>query len=45
MACFRLSTFAGLGTMGGSLLEAKILVETGGGQGSIELPVAKVTAQ
>jgi hypothetical protein len=34
---------AGL-TMGG-LLEAKILVETGGGQGSIEFPYAKVTAQ
>lgn len=29
----------------GGLLEAKILVETGGGQGSIEFPVAKVTAQ
>ena len=35
---------AGL-AMGGGLLEAKILVETGGGQGSIEFPVAKVTAQ
>ena len=35
---------AGL-AMGGTLLEAKILVETGGGQGSIEFPVAKVTAQ
>jgi hypothetical protein len=34
---------AGL-TLGG-LLEAKILVETGGGTGSIEFPVAKVTAQ
>jgi hypothetical protein len=31
--------------MGGGLLEAKILAETGGGQGSIEFPVAKVTAQ
>jgi endo-1,4-beta-xylanase len=29
----------------GGLLEAKILVETGGGSGSIEFPVAKVTAQ
>lgn len=29
----------------GGLLEAKILVETGGGQGSIEFPVANVTAQ
>ncbi len=29
----------------GGLLEAKILVETGGGQGSIDFPVAKVTAQ
>jgi endo-1,4-beta-xylanase len=35
---------AGL-AMTGSLLEAKILVETGGGQGSIDFPVAKVTAQ
>jgi endo-1,4-beta-xylanase len=35
---------AGL-AMGGSLLEAKILVETGGGTGSIDFPVAKVTAQ
>jgi hypothetical protein len=31
--------------MGGALLEAKILVETGGGTGSIDFPVAKVTAQ
>ena len=29
----------------GGLLEAKILVETGGGTGSIEFPVAKVTAE
>ena len=29
----------------GGLLEAKILVETGGGQGSIDFAVAKVTAQ
>jgi endo-1,4-beta-xylanase len=29
----------------GGLLEAKILVETGGGSGSIDFPVAKVTAQ
>jgi hypothetical protein len=29
----------------GGLLEAKILVETGGGTGSIDFPVAKVTAQ
>lgn len=29
----------------GGLLEAKILVETGGGTGDIEFPVAKVTAQ
>ena len=35
---------AGL-AMGGALLEAKILVETGGGTGSIDFPVAKVTAQ
>jgi hypothetical protein len=35
---------AGL-NMAGNLLEAKILVETGGGQGSIDFPVAKVTAQ
>ena len=35
---------AGL-AMGGGLLEAKILVETGGGTGSIEFPVAKVTAE
>jgi hypothetical protein len=27
----------------GGLLEAKILVETGGGNGSIEFPVATVT--
>jgi hypothetical protein len=40
---FKAWTDAGL-QMGG-LLEAKILVETGGGQGSIEFPVAKVTAQ
>jgi endo-1,4-beta-xylanase len=31
--------------MAGSLLEAKILVETGGGTGSIDFPVAKVTAE
>jgi len=35
---------AGL-AMGGALREAKILVETGGGQGSIDFPVAKVTAE
>jgi hypothetical protein len=29
----------------GGLLEAKILVETGGGTGSIDFPVAKVTAE
>jgi hypothetical protein len=29
----------------GNMLEAKILVETGGGAGSIEFPVANVTAQ
>jgi hypothetical protein len=29
----------------GGLLEAKILVETGGGNGSIDFPVAKVTAE
>lgn len=40
---FKAWTDAGL-QMGG-LLEAKILVETGGGQGSIDFPVAKVTAQ
>ncbi len=32
-------------TMGSNLLEAKILVEVGGGQGSIEFPVANVTAE
>ena len=37
-------TAAGM-TMGSSLLEAKILVEVGGGQGSIEFPVANVTAE
>ncbi len=37
-------TAAGM-TMGNNLLEAKILVEVGGGQGSIEFPVAKVTAE
>lgn len=31
--------------MGGNLLEAKILVETGGGTGNIDFPYAKVTAQ
>ena len=29
----------------GSLLEAKILVEVGGGVGSVDFPVANVTAQ
>jgi hypothetical protein len=33
------------GLMLGGLLEAKILVETGGGNGSIEVPVARVTAE
>jgi hypothetical protein len=33
------------GLMLGGLLEAKILVETGGSNGSIEFPLAKVTAQ
>jgi hypothetical protein len=41
---FKAWSDAGL-AMTGSLLEAKILVETGGGTGSIEFPVAKVTAQ
>lgn len=40
---FKAWTDAGL-QMGG-LLEAKILVETGGGSGSIDFPVAQVTAQ
>lgn len=35
----------GAGMKMGGLLEAKILVETGGGTGNIEFPVAKVTAQ
>jgi len=35
---------AGL-NMAGNLLEAKILVETGGSSGSIDFPIAKVTAQ
>jgi len=32
-------------SMAGNLLEAKILVEVGGGQGSVEFPVANVVAQ
>ncbi|HET9956474.1 MAG TPA: glycoside hydrolase family 11 protein [Polyangiaceae bacterium] len=35
--------WAAAGLKLGNLLEAKILVETGGGQGSIEFPVANVT--
>ena len=31
--------------MGGELLEAKILVEVGGGVGNVELPIANVTVQ
>ncbi len=40
---FEAWTAAGM-TMGNNLLEAKILVEVGGGQGSINFPVANVTA-
>jgi hypothetical protein len=29
----------------GNMLEAKILVETGGGSGSVDFPIANVTAQ
>ncbi len=35
----------GAGLQMGGLLEAKILVETGGGTGNIDFPIAKVTAQ
>jgi hypothetical protein len=31
--------------MSGELLEAKILVEVGGGVGNVELPIANVTLQ
>jgi endo-1,4-beta-xylanase len=37
------SAWAGLGMPLGNLLEAKILVEVGGGSGTVELPVARVT--
>ena len=36
--------WAAAGMNMGSVLEAKILVEVGGGSGSIEFPVANVTA-